>query len=255
MGKRLNFTLTGKIVCLIVLTALIVGGAAFGSALYFLSRGYDEQAESGIALTAGMVQAKLADMQENVRSSAASLAGRPDVATAIEKRDTAYLQNLGKNFTANEGLDFVTIADGEGKVIARSHSDQTGDSVANQINVKRALAGETSAGMEEGTVVKLSLRAGAPVRIDGRIVGTVTPGINLTSTNSFVDSIKKIFGVECTIFNRDERVSTTLEKDGKRIVGTKMDNPAVIETVLGNGKASSTGTRSWGGTTTRPTAR
>ena len=236
MAKQMNFALTGKIVCLIILTAVIVGGATFGSALYFLSQGYDEQAESGIALTAGMVQAKLADLQENVRSSAASLAGRPDVANAIEKKDAAYLQNLGKTFAANEGLDFVTVADSEGNVIARSHSDKTGDSVANQINVKKALSGEISAGVEEGAVVKLSIRAGAPVKIDGRIVGTVIPGINLAATTAFVDGIKKVFGVECTIFSGDERVSTTLEKEGKRIIGTKMDNPIVIETVIRNGK-------------------
>jgi methyl-accepting chemotaxis protein len=236
MVKAKNLSLTGKVIGLIILTTLIIGGATFGSAFYFLSREYDEQAEKGIAQTSGMAQARLDDLKEKVRAAAASFAGRPDIAQAVDKKETAYLQNLGKVLTTNEGLDFVTIADREGKVIARSHSDKAGDSVANQTNVKKALAGEVSVGIEEGTVVKLSLRAGAPVKIAGRIVGTVTPGIDLTTTSTFVDSIKKLFGVECTIFNQDERVSTTLEKDGKRLVGTKMDNQKVIETVLRNGQ-------------------
>ncbi len=67
-------------------------------------------------------------------------------------------------------------------------------------------------------------------------MGTVTPGIDLPKENTFVDDIKKTFGVECTIFDQDERVSTTLQRDGKRIIGTKMDNPKVIETVLRNGQ-------------------
>jgi len=51
-----------------------------------------------------------------------------------------------------------------------------------------------------------------------------------------VDDIKKFIGVECTIFHGDTRVATTIEKDGKRAVGTKMDNPAVIRAVLDEGK-------------------
>jgi methyl-accepting chemotaxis protein len=71
---------------------------------------------------------------------------------------------------------------------------------------------------------------------DGRVIGVVSTGTNLSATNAFVDGIKKSFGIECTIFKGDERVSTTLERDGKRLVGTKMDNPQVIETVLQKGQ-------------------
>ncbi len=234
--KNRNVSLTGKIIGLIIVTVLIVGGATFGSAFYFLSKGYDEQAEKEVSMTSQMIQVNFNDLKEKVKGSAASFAGRPDVAAAVEKKDTAYLQNLGKALMANEGLGFVTIADKDGNVIARGHSDKTGDNVTNQVNVKKAQAGEVFVGIESGTVVKLSLRAGAPVKIDGRIVGTVTPGIDLPKENRFVDNIKKSFGVECTIFDQDERVSTTLERDGKRIIGTKMDNPKVIETVLRNGQ-------------------
>ncbi|MBP1745951.1 MAG: methyl-accepting chemotaxis protein [Deltaproteobacteria bacterium] len=44
--------------------------------------------------------------------------------------------------------------------------------------------------------------------------------------------MKKELGVECTIFHNDMRVSTTILKDGQRVMGTKMDNPQVLETVL-----------------------
>ena len=231
-----SLSLTGKIIGLIMTTVLIVGGATFGSAFYFLSKGYDEQAEKEVALISKMIQANLDDLKEKVKDSATSLAGRPDVTAAMEKKDKAYLQNLGKQLMANEEIGFVTFADKDGNVIARGHSDKTGDSVTNQSNVKKALAGENSAGIEEGTDVKLSLRAGAPVKMEGRIVGTVTPGIDLQKKHLFVDDIKKRFGVECTLFKQDERVTTTLIRDGNRIIGTKMDNPKVIETVLQNGQ-------------------
>jgi methyl-accepting chemotaxis protein len=234
--KKRNVSLKGKIIGLIIMTVLIVGGATFGSSFYFLSKGYDEQAERDIAMTSRMIQNNFDDLKQRVKTATTAIAERPDVATAMEKKDAAYLQNLSKTYMANNKVGLVTIADKDGNVIARGHSDKTGDSVTNQINVKKAMTGEVSVGVESGTVVKLSLRAGAPVKIDGRIIGTFTSGIDLPKDNAFVDEIKKDFGVECTIFDQDERVSTTLQREGKRIIGTKMDNPKVLETVLRKGQ-------------------
>ena len=85
--------------------------------------------------------------------------------------------------------------------------------------------------------MKFSLRAGAPVKLGDKIVGSVTTGTDLTSADhAFVEKVKKKFGTECTIFQGDTRVTTTLMKDGQRAVGTKMDNPKVLDTVLAKGQ-------------------
>jgi methyl-accepting chemotaxis protein len=235
--KISDVSLTGRIIGLMILTLLIVGGSTFVAAYYFLSKGYDQQAEQEIALISRIIQANFDDLKEKVKRNAVASAARPDVAAAVEKKDASSLQSLGKTIMANAGLGLVTISDKDGNVIARSHSDKKGDSVTNQSNVKKALAGDVSVGVEEGTEVKLSLRAGAPVKIDGRIVGAVTAGIDLPKDHAFVNDVKKRFGVECTLFSQDERVTTTLQREGERIVGTKMDNPTVIETVLRNGRS------------------
>ena len=49
--------------------------------------------------------------------------------------------------------------------------------------------------------------------------------------NEIVDLIKRTSNVECTIFSQDTRVATTIQNDGKRIVGTKSD-PKVLDSVL-----------------------
>lgn len=231
-----NVSISGKIVGLILFTVIVVGGATFGAAYHFFTKSNDEQAEKRIDLTAGAIQAILDDQMARMKQLALSLSTRPDLAEALVRKDTGQLQKIGREMVKNNGLEVLTISDREGKVIARGHSEKVGDSIAKQVNVKKAQAGEVSVGIEEGTVVKFSLRAGAPIRIDDRIVGAITPGVSLTNTTSFVDEMKKRFGVECTIFQGDERVSTTIEKDGKRLTGTKMDNPKVIETVLKNGR-------------------
>ena len=227
--------MSGKIVTLVLFTTIVVGGATFGSAYHFFSKSFDEFAEKRIDLAAAGVQGVMDDLVDKVKRHAVSFSTHPDLAEALARKDIELLEKLGKRLMTDNGLQVLTIADSAGKVIVRGHSEKAGDSVANQINVKKALAGEISVGIEDGTLEKYSLRAGAPIKINDRVVGTITPGIDLTAKNKFVDEIKKRFGVECTIFKGDERVSTTLEKDGKRLVGTKMDNPKVIETVLQKG--------------------
>ncbi len=234
--KNSSFSFSSKVIWLVLLTVLIVGSTTFFSAYYFFSKGFDEQAENGISLNAVSVQKALDDAVDRVKKNALSFSTRPDLADAIADKDTKLLQEIARTLLSNNSLEVLTIADVNGNVLARGHSEKVGDSVANQINVKKALAGEVSAGIEEGTVVKFSIRAGAPVKVDGRIVGTVTPGIDLTATNAFVDKIKQQFNVECTIFKSEERASTTLEKNGKRMVGTKLDNPVIIDTVLNKGQ-------------------
>jgi methyl-accepting chemotaxis protein len=234
--KAMKISFSGKITGLVILTALTIGITIFGTAYYYLLKGYDEQAEKEIAATASAVQVSINEMMDNMKRHAVSFAAQRDVAEAVEKKDTAYLQQVGKTYMTNNAIDVLTIADVEGNVIARGHSDKTGDNVKNQVNVQKALAGAASVGIEEGTVVKFSIRAGAPVYVNGRIVGTITPGDNLSASNAFVDAMKKRFNVDCTIFKNDERVTTTLEKDGKRIVGTRMDNGKIIDAVLKKGQ-------------------
>lgn len=234
--KNLKLSLVWRIVGLVLLTVLILGFSTFFMVYYFLSSGYDNQSEKDIAAIAESVQGVVNDTMNKAKIQATALTAYPGLADAIIRKDTAVLQNMARTFMASSGAGYAVVTDPEGNVLARGHSDQTGDNILNQSNIKKALAGETNVGMEDGTIVKFSMRAGAPVMADNRVVGAISTGVNLSATNSFVDGIKKTFGIECTIFKGDERVSTTLERDGKRLVGTKMDNPKVIETVLQKGE-------------------
>ncbi len=235
-GAKHSFSFSGKVIALVLMVVFVVGGVTFGSAYYFFSDAFDEQAQLKIEFTSAAAQGSLDDIMNKMKEHAVSFAARPDLVEAVAKQDTEVLHQIARQLMTNNGLEVLTIADAEGKVLARGHSEKTGDSISTQINVKKALAGEVSAGIEEGTIAKFSLRAGAPVKLNGRIVGSISPGMDLTSTNTFVNNIKKRFSVECTIFHNDERVSTTLTKDGARIVGTKMDNPKVIDAVLRKGQ-------------------
>jgi methyl-accepting chemotaxis protein len=232
----MKLTLSRRIIGLVIVVVCIVSGVTFGTTYFFVSKDSDEQSQREVGISAEAIQESLEGIKEKATATASQVASRLDVASAIEKKDAVFLQQLGKEIITRSKIDVITMADKNGNVIARGHSEKVGDNILTQINVKKALAGKPSVGLEEGTVVNFSLLAGCPVKINGGIVGSVTLGVDLTSDNNFVDRVKKKFGVECTVFHNDMRVCTTITRSGKRATGTKMDNPEVIETVLKKGE-------------------
>jgi methyl-accepting chemotaxis protein len=226
---RISFSL--KIAMLLVVSIAVVSVGIFFTTYYFITDGFDSQAVLELDARQKAVQSKLDALKEATLAESFLIASDLAIAQAIEKRDVEFLKKLAKNILQKTKIDFLTITDTAGIVVARGHSDKTGDSALDQIAIQKGLKGEENVGLEEGTVVKLSVRGGAPVKLDGKIVGAVALGENLGS-NDFVDQVKRDMGVECTIFNGDTRMSTSIMREGKRAVGTKMDNPKVLETVL-----------------------
>jgi methyl-accepting chemotaxis protein len=232
-----NVSLSTKIIGLVITAVFTVGVCVFASSYCFVNQGFNDQTQQDVGRLADAVQLHFDDVTAKMAAVAQLTAARKDVAEAITKGDTAYVQKLGKEVMRDSKAGFITIADKDGNVVGRGHSEKAGDSVLTQPNVKKALAGEASTGIEEGTVVKFSMRAGAPVKLDGRVVGSVTTGVDLSSaSHAFVEEIKKMFGVECTLFQGDTRVTTTIMKDGQRVIGTRMDNSKVLDTVLAKGQ-------------------
>ena len=232
-----NVSLSTRIIGLVATAVVTVGVCVFASSYYFVNQGFNDQTQQDIGRLADAVQLHFDDVTAKMAAVAQLTASRKDLAEAVTKGDTGRVQQLGKEVMRDSKAGFITIADKDGNVVGRGHSDKVGDSVLNQPNVKKALAGESSTGIEEGTVVKFSLRAGAPVKLDGKVVGSVTTGVDLTPANhAFVEEVKKMFGVECTLFQGETRATTTIMKDGQRVIGTKMDNPKVLDTVLSKGQ-------------------
>ncbi len=232
----MRLSLTGKIIALLLFTVALLTLAISLTVHFYLTSGLNRMSQREIDTKADAVDFLLKETAQEVKGVTYLLSTRPDLAAALEAKDTAKLRDIAKTAQQELKIEFVTIADADGVVVARGHSEKIGDSVKNQINVQKAQTGQGSVGLEQGTAVKFSLRAGYPVYRGDKLVGTVTAGIDLSSSNAFVDEIKKMLGTECTIFYGDTRVATTIERDGKRVLGTKMDNPEVVDTVLHKGK-------------------
>jgi methyl-accepting chemotaxis protein len=228
--------LAGKIVLQNVIGITTVGAVSLLAALISIHHGFDAQVKGELAMLSTNVQEELDQRLGRAVSVAQLLAENGDLARAIDGKDASLVRKLAQRGMERGGMTVVTISDNAGRVLARGHSEKSGDDVSNQENVRRGLKGETTWGLENGTQTKLALRAGAPACLGDKIVGCVTTGVGLADTEAFVDGIKSRYGVECTIFDQDTRASTTILKEGKRAVGTRMDNAAVLECVLKKGQ-------------------
>ncbi|MDD5168503.1 MAG: methyl-accepting chemotaxis protein, partial [Syntrophales bacterium] len=231
----MKISLFVRIIGLIVITAVLVGGIVYWTSFFMLSRAVYKQSQSDVKNLAGLVHGHVDELRDKAAITAAVLAERQEMITAVENGDKTAVQHLTNVYVKARQVSVLTIANKDGMVVGRGHSDKVGDSVLNQVNVKKSLTGQATSGVEEGTVVKFSLRAGNPIRNGNIVIGSVTAGFDISSEN-FVDEVKRKYGVECTIFQGDTRISTTIMKDGKRVIGTKMDNPQVIETVIKKGE-------------------
>jgi methyl-accepting chemotaxis protein len=239
-----------KLVGLVVFAVLLTGSALFVATSHYVSKTFDQKTQEDLGDIKGAIKSELKHLEKVLLDKGFLLANDLRVQQAMLEKNTPFLQAYGRQVLQQIGMDFLVFSNKDGQVIARGHSDRFGDSILGQVNVQKALAGESSVGIEPGALVKFSLRAGVPVKNDhpaltgtppqegkgGEIIGVVTLGYDL-STSAFVDEMKNRLGVEVSIFEKDTRVSSTIMRDGQRIVGTKMDNPQVLEAVLERSQA------------------
>ena len=182
-----------------------------------------------------VLQAQVQMRHDIATASSSLMASDPQIQAAMRSKDREVLISRAIEMQATTAVEFCTITDTSGMVIARSHEpEKFGDDVTSQKNIVEALTGKQFTGIEQGTAVKLSIRSGAPVYTDdGQFIGVVSSGFRLDQ-ETFVDQMKKLFNSEVTVFLGDERISTTVIKDGSRAIGTKAEEKISTQVLSGN---------------------
>jgi len=177
----------------------------------------------------------LENSRAHSRAAAVSMSRYTSVVNAIRERDREELLHLFTMAHDLYSVNYFTITDGEGIVLARTHDTENyGDSVINQQNIIDAMEGRISSYYESGTVVKVSIRTGAPVYdTDGTLIGVISAGVRF-DTDSVVKELSNLLNADVSVFLGYQRIATTIYRDGINIAGTTMD-PRIANVVLGSG--------------------
>ncbi len=234
----MRLPIAGKIITLVVVAVALSCTAVLLTTMRLLKPPLDASIDATTQLAKATTDATYNASSEKFLQEARLIAGNPALVEAVARRDHAAAAALGKELMDMAGSEFITITDEKGIVVGRGHSPKYSDDVNNQETVAAGRKGESVVGIVAGTVVPFTLRAGAPLVHEGKVVGTVGIGISLAS-EAYVDRLKKETGLEATIFKGDIRAMTTLIRDGKRLIGTKLQNTAVSEAVLQRGETVS----------------
>lgn len=227
--KKVGFKLSLFSTCGILLVGALTVTYMSISSYRLIEQANEERSNAALHT----MQAVLEDYQEDSVRAATSMASYENMVLAVESGDAVAIKSAAAEASTALGLDvdFVTVSNAQGIAIARTHSDQTGDSVISQKNISMALDGEITTHVDLGNEIKLSIRTGAPVKNAlGKTIGVVSTGYSMVDP-AFVDRMKEMTGNEFTIFIGDERANTTVIQNGQRAIGTKLDSK-ISKTVL-----------------------
>lgn len=203
--------------------------------IHFMKVPIEDELNKGIRRMQQVISMANETTSKRFMQGADLIAEDNDFVLAVANKDHEAAKKIGTMSMKKASSDFMTITDEKGVVIARGHSQKFGDSVTNQETVVKALKGTPAVAIVAGTEVPFTIRASQPIMYEGKIVGSVSIGTSLV-TPAYLDWLKQLSGVNVTIFKGDTRVMTTIEKDGKRVVGTKLQSPEILKAVLERGE-------------------
>ncbi len=159
------------------------------------------------------------DYQQKAKDSATILSSFSELRTYTIESNNLKASQFLVQLTSELGLDFVLIADQNKKLIARTDQpSKYGDDLSNDFMVKSGLAGLKAVSIE--TMDKaIYIQSAAPIKSDISATGVTTIGTVVTQYNidkRFLEYVKKLNGLETTLYIKDNIISTLLdEKDSK----------------------------------------
>ena len=231
----MRLTLMHKYILSLLAAVLVCGLTTLLVTIHNMERPLDSQMKENVT----RAQHEIAMLNESTlrrfATYAALLADDSALAQAIMAGDSQKVRGLAKAAMKKTGADIVVVTDAKGIVVGRGHTARLGDSILKQDNVAKAVRGEAATAVVSGAEVAFTLRASHPVRHENTVVGSVSVGISLVSP-AYFDELKQLTGMDVTVFKDNMRAMSTIVKDGKRIVGTPLESPEIVEAVLQRGE-------------------
>ncbi|WP_313618758.1 methyl-accepting chemotaxis protein [Agrobacterium sp.] len=241
--KPLWIKITGYGFAAVLFASAAIGGLAWYRQADMNDKALDSKAASDLQV----MQTDMEAIQRSASAMALAFAGEPDIAGLIEANERQQLldkfsKNI-KEIAQIGGLQNFTIADAQGNVIARAHApEKFGD---NYLHRRKTVAstistGKVAAGIEPGRT-GIGIYAVAPVFADGKVVGVVDVGTELS--NAYFTPLAERLGAEIAVnvISDGKLVNQSSTEDGKTLLSMEtvqaaFDGKAVFEPAVLDGR-------------------
>ncbi len=215
----------------------------------------DDQLKDKIHDVSALVKQVYHSKMDQDRIDAIKLSQDPRMIPAIEGHNDTRVKEIVDVYSRKGQVNYIiTVVDEHGIVLARSATNQSGDRTTNRL-MYDALngTGNSITDLLDSQVIQannLSAQVNAthmtgglaiinaePIKnADGEIIGAVSISEVLNNNNEIVDYITNVTKANCTIFQNDTRIATTLkDAKGDKIIGTQV-LPEIAAQVLDQGK-------------------
>ncbi len=223
---RILTKLLGMIIGSVVIS--VVGVAILE--LNIFDSGVRNSTDNDLLNFASGMDSTLKDWRDTIEADVMLLSNRPDISESTANANSANIRSIVNWANGTLNLEVLVVTDKNGVVIAGEGIDD-GMNISSVSAVQSALRGTADYTYENIGSVGFSMVAVAPVRYGGKLVGTVVAGYSLIN-GDIVKQIKNSYKAECTIFEGNKRVSTSLGHDS---IGTTLDNTTITNAVLNDG--------------------
>ena len=196
-------SIRGKITSAMVVFCMLSVVAAGAVSVFTMRRAMTAELEQKTRSALVNVGALLEKYKREALAQASNIALSPALRDGIKSGDFQTLLSVMKPLLESGQLGYMVATDITGRALCRPHEPDKipapDDSIINQINIQHAVAGKFFAGIEQGKYVRLSVRAGAPVRdTDGSVIGALSAGY-VASQKSVVEEAKVLAGGEVSL--------------------------------------------------------
>ena len=236
----LRFKAQAQFFIIFVASSLVIFTTTTFLFTFLLLKNLENDALSHLKTDAQVLQYALDRLRFESLANAKVVSESLGIKEAFLHQNQTKLYDESLKLMLSQETSFLDIATYSGKVVARAEDkDKIGDSLSENIVVKRALEGislATVAAKEDQLTPEIQIQAATPIIDSDKVIGAVMTGFKVDSV--FVDGIKQITGLDVAIFSGDTRVATTFTApDGKsRFVGTKESNQKILATVFEKGE-------------------
>lgn len=201
----------------------------------------EAESRSNLETNTRVLDLAIVRLKEEALAKARLIAGRTDIKMALEKNDFAGLDKIMGKILVDEKLGFLTLVDKDGLVVLRAHAlSKKDDDLSGDATVRKALEeGFSTVDFGTSPAEGFSVIAASPLKSAGKnaATGAVLAGFQLD--NAFADDLKKVTGLNMSVYDGDTRVAATLfNPDGRqRSIGIRETNPEVLKRVFQEGTA------------------
>ena len=221
---KLMAMILGSVIGGIVIVAIVE--------LEIFNNGMRSNTESDLDGYAVGLESTLNDWRDTLEADVVLLSSRPDLVAGVAESDRSEVRSVLNwvNSSLKMPVEVLVVTNSNGMVLAGNGAAENSN-LSSLPAVQSALRGTYAYGFNEIGTAGYSITAAAPVRSNGRIVGSVVAAYSLVN-GDIVAQVQDSYSSECTIFKGNVRVSSSL---GENVIGTTMDNTDITGAVLVDG--------------------